>query len=122
MASFSESGASSWSLWDCGAEGVAARHRPVVETIAEPAHALLRRAAGDAFGSHAAMGYPVVSHGGRRLPDCLDVALLDAAGRPHRMVQPDPGETVRLQLDPDLQLVGCAAIQPALLLVHGTQR
>src|SRR6266571_1852717 len=79
-------------------EGVAARHRTALEPGVEPAHALFGRAVGECVGD--------------------DVALLDQIPALPRTFGPDPGETIGLQLDLDLQVIRLDLADGVLTLLH----
>src|SRR5262249_10178095 len=96
-------------------EGVAACDRAAAQAGHEPALALLGRAMGEAVGHHVALRTPlqrVVADRRRRAHGGFDVALFDegrfalAAQGLVLFTGPDAGETVGLQLDPHLDLIG----------------
>src|SRR6266536_992906 len=102
-------------------EGVAARHRTALEPGVEPAYALLGRAVGERVGHDIALRLPlqaVVADRRRGLERRFDVALLDEFPALLRTIGPNPGETVGLQLDLDLQVVGLDLAEGVLPLLH----
>src|SRR6266849_3512857 len=102
-------------------EGVAARHTTALEPGVEPAHALFGRAVGESVGDDVALRLPlqaVVADGGRGLERSFDVALLDQIPALLRTLGPDPGETIGLQLDLDLQVIRLDLADGVLTLLH----
>src|SRR5712692_2618283 len=102
-------------------EGVAARHTTALEPGVEPAHALFGRAVGESVGDDVALRLPlqaVIADGGRGLERSFDVALLDQIPALLRTLGPDPGETIGLQLDLDLQVIRLDLADGVLTLLH----
>src|SRR5260370_7331149 len=102
-------------------EGVAARHRTALEPGVEPAHGLLGRAVGECVGDDGAWRLrlkAVVADGGRGRERSFDVALLDQIPALPRTFGPDPGETIGLQLDLDLQVIRLDLADGVLTLLH----
>src|SRR5262245_45714111 len=105
-------------------ECVAARHLARLQAGHERLRALCRRAVRERVRNDVALTAPlqaIVSDGGRRLHGRLDVAGLDHPPLFLRVVRPDPGGAIGLQLDPYLQLVGVGLIHGALHRLHPRQ-
>src|SRR5581483_2963312 len=89
-----------------------------IETGAKPAHALLGGAMGEGIRHDAALGpllEGVVTYRGGRAQPFLDVAGIELVHALH-VVAPDPGEAVRLQLEPHRKRIAAAGVQALLLL------
>src|SRR5947199_1553696 len=102
-------------------EGVAARHGTALESGVEPAHALLGRAVGECVGDDVALPLPlqaIVADRGRGLERSFDVALLDEFPALLRTIGPEPGETIGLQLDLNLQVIRLDLADGVLALLH----
>src|SRR4029077_18893209 len=83
-------------------ERVAARHRAGLQSIGEPAGALRRRAMGEAVGDDVATALllqTVIADGGRGLQRSFHVARLDEFPFRLRVIGPNAGKAVGLQLD-----------------------
>ncbi len=79
---------------------------------------------GEAFRYHAALGgalKPVVADRGGGVQPFLDVALFQDVARVLRLVRPDAGQAVGLQLDAHLQRVALGLVQPPLQLLRAVQ-
>src|SRR5262245_11282441 len=102
-------------------EGIAACHLSRPQPIHEPAHALLRGAVGKRVRYDVALAptlQAIVANSGGGLHSCLDVARLDEPPLFLRVVSPDSGQAVRLQLHVNLELIGLDLIHTALRLLH----
>src|SRR5262245_1281247 len=105
-------------------ECVAARHLARLQAGHERLRALCRRAVRERVRNHVALAaalQAIVSDGGRCLHGRLDVAGLDQPPLLLRVVRPDPGKAVGLQLDPHLELIGVGLVHGALHRLHPRQ-
>jgi hypothetical protein len=63
----------------------------------------------------------IIADGGGRLHGGFDVARLEETPPFLGVVRPYPGETIRLELHPHLELIGFNSIQTALRFLHLAQ-
>src|SRR5690606_25228618 len=102
-------------------KGVALLDLAALGAGTEPANPLLRAAMGEGLRHDDALGAlhdVVVAHCRRGAHGLLDVARLEPAPRLLRMVGPDAGEAVGLQLEAYRELVVVALVQLPARLVH----
>ncbi len=94
-----------------GVEGIADLRPPAGETGLEPARALRRGAVGERIGHHIALRLllqSVVAHGLGRVDGLFHIARLQHLALVLRVIGPDPGVAIGLQLQPHQQGVGAS--------------
>ncbi len=94
-----------------GVEGIADLRPPAGEAGLEPARALRRGAVGERIGHHIAVRQllqPVVTHGLGRVDGLFHIARLQHLALVLRVIGPDPGVAIGLQLQPHQQGVGAS--------------